>query len=151
MARFKKVEAKVITSADYTVHVTGLGGRDQAGNHRAFLETWRGRGRGSVLPRLPVPLSPPVTARKAEEDVEQLNLQISSQGDTPGAQESLAEAIKVIDHTTGELLKLQRLHACTPRCCGETFVVFTLWSSAHKCRTATRSIAHGASGLGAAV
>ena len=47
---------------------------------------------------------------KAEEDAEQLTLQVSSQADTPGAQELLAEANKVVDHTT------------------------RLWSSAHTCR-----------------
>ena len=131
----KEVETKVITSADYAVHVTGLpedATKQEITEHFSrfgevedVVVCYHGYLRRSRL------LS---QRAKAEEDVEQLNLQISSQADTPGAQESLAEANKVIDHTTGELLKLQRLHARTPRCCGHAFVVFTLWSSAHKCR-----------------
>ena len=115
---FRSVETKVITSADYAVHVKGLPEdttRQEITDHFSkfgevedVVVCYHGYLRRSRL------LS---QRAKAEEDVEQLNLQIASQADMPGAHESLAEANRIIDNTTGELLKLQRLHARSPRCC----------------------------------
>jgi hypothetical protein len=131
----KEVETKVITAADYTVHVRGLpedATKEEIREHFArfgevehVLVCYHGYKQRSRL----------IEQRaKAETDVEELNAQIASPVQTPGAQDALAEAQGIVDRTTGELLKLQRSHARAPRCCGHAFVTFKLWSAAHKCR-----------------
>ena len=131
----KEVETKVITAADYTLHVTNLpedASKDEIVEHFAkfgeienVVVCYHGYRERSRL----------VEQRaKAEEDVEQFNLQLSSATHTADTQEGLSEAQRIVDRTTGELLKLQRLHARTPRCCGHAFVTFKLWSAATKCR-----------------
>ena len=131
----KEVETKVITAADYTVHVMGLPEdtcKDELLEHFArfgdieqVVVCYSGYKERTRLIEL---------RNKAEEDVEQFNLQMALPIETPGAQAGLAEAQRIIDKTTGELLQLQRMHARTPRCCGHAFVTFKLWSAAHKCR-----------------
>jgi len=131
----KEVETKVITAADYTVHAKGLpedASKEEIQEHfskfgeiEQVLVSYHGyKDRSRLLEQ----------RAKAEEDVEQFTLQIASPVETPGAQDGLAAAQRLVDKTTGELLKLQRTHARNPRCCGHAFVTFKLWSAAHKCR-----------------
>ena len=131
----QEVETKVITAADYTVHVRGLPedtSKDELLEHFArfgdvelVLVCYTGYKERTRLLEL---------RNKAEEDVEQFNLQMALPVETPGARAGLVEAQRIIDQTTGKLLQLQRVHARTPRCCGHAFVTFKLWSAARKCR-----------------
>jgi hypothetical protein len=56
-------------------------------------------------PRTLNPLTPNLETRNPKPEI--VNEQIASQADVAGAHESLAHANKIIDNTTGELLKLQ--------------------------------------------
>jgi len=135
----KEVETKVITAADYTVLVQGLpedATKEQVQEHFAcfgdiehVLVCYHGyRERARLIE----------VRAKAEADVEELHAQTSASSTvaTRGAVDALADAQGQVDRATGDLLKLQRSHARTPRCCGVAFVTFRLWSAALKCREA---------------
>ena len=89
----KEVETKVITAADYTVHVMGLPEdtcKDELLEHFArfgdieqVVVCYSGYKERTRLIEL---------RNKAEEDVEQFNLQMALPIETPGAQAGLAEA-----------------------------------------------------------
>jgi len=129
----KEIETKHITASDYSVavsHIPEDATEDEVAEYFAKYGevenvTLCTRGYSAIARLMEL-------KGKAEEDVEQFEMQMSSPEEFPDAPAAHAEAVKLLDRLAQELARLRRAQA-NATCCGHAFVTFTLESAACKC------------------
>ncbi|EKX53929.1 hypothetical protein GUITHDRAFT_160745 [Guillardia theta CCMP2712] len=121
----KEIETKIITAADYSILVSNLpenATREEILDHfgrygqieHVYL-CYKGYAKRSQLMSV---------KEKAEEDLEQFDIQLASPLEFPEASEGHTNAQRTLDEVLSDIRKHQLEHERCPRCCGLAFVTF---------------------------